>query len=422
MVQNEAARAQLTRLFDAGSFTEFDRLVRDGENAAPVVCGYGLINDSPVYAFAQDKTVCSGAVGMAHAAKIRKVYQLAAQNGAPVIGLFDSNGVRLDDGIAAMDAIAQILAAANDLSGVVPQIAVITGSCVGSAALIAAAADVVIAVEDADYYLSADEPVKADVTAADVDEALEKARMLLDYLPANNLAAPVAYEAVGAASLTAGSAADAAVLLADAGSLFPLYSKDNTAVALARVDGCTCGIVTLGDDSIGCCAASHAARFVRFCDAFSLPVVTVVDAAAFGSLKGAVKLGQAYAEATTAKITLIAGKAYGPVYIAVAGKTAGADVVLAWPNASVSSLAPETAIHILWTDRLATMQNPDKDRPALAEEYRTTECNVDKAAAQGAVTDVVTPEQTRGSVAAYLEMLAGKRVSKLPKKHTNIRL
>ncbi len=420
--QNEAARARLVQLFDAGSFTEFDRLMQDGENAAPVVCGYGLINDVPVYAFAQDKTVCNGAVGTAHGAKIRKVYQLAAQNGAPVIGVFDSDGVRLDDGIAAMDAVAQILSAANELSGVVPQIAVVAGSCIGSAALIAAAADVVIAVKEADYYLSSDEEAKADVIADSVEEALEKARQLLDYLPANNLTAPAVYEAVPAAVTAADTAMDAAALLADAGSLYSLYNCENAATALARINGSACGIVTLAGESIGCCAAAHAARFVRFCDAFSLPVITVVDAAGFGSLGSAAKLCQAYAEATTAKITLVAGKAYGSVYIALAGKTAGADVVLAWENASIASLAPETAIHILWTDRLAQMNDPEKDRAALAEEYRLSECNVHKAAAQGAVTDVVEMGQTRDTVAAYMEMLAGKRVSKLPKKHANIRL
>lgn len=422
MTQNEAARAQLVRLFDAGSFTELDRLMLDGEAAASVVCGFGLVNDSPVYAFAQDKTVCSGAVSSVSAAKIQKVYQLAAQNGAPVVGLFDSNGVRLDDGIAAMDAVAQILYAANELSGVVPQIAVVTGSCVGSAAMIAAAADVVIAVEDADYYLSADEPAKADVVAADVDAALEKARLLLDYLPANNLAAPVMYEAGQAVASTVETAAEAADLLADAGSLYPLYTKDNTKVALARINGAACGIVTLADEQIGCCAASHAARFVRFCDAFSIPVITVVDAAGFGSLKCAVKLDQVYAEATTAKITVIAGKAYGPVYIAVAGKTAGADAVLAWEKASVSALAPETAVPLLWSDRLAAMADPTKERAALVEEYRLSECNVQKAAEKGAVTDVIAVENTRQTVAAYMEMLLGKRVSKLPKKHANIRL
>lgn len=420
--QNAAARAQLAQLFDAGTFTEFDRLAQDGENAVSVVCGYGLINDAPAYAFAQDKAVCSGAVSAAHAAKIRRVYELAAQNGAPVVGLFDSNGIRLDDGIAAMDAVAQILSCANELSGVVPQVAVVVGSCVGSAALIAAAADVVIAVKDADFYLTGDEKAVADVVADTLDEALEKARQLLDYLPANNLTAPVLYEAIGAAAVNADAATEAAALLADAGSVYPLYENKNSAAVLARINGVACGVVTLADETISCCAASHAARFVRFCDAFSLPIITVVDAAGFASMKCAAKVGQAYAEATTAKITLIAGKAYGPVYIALAGKAAGADVVLAWPDASIAALAPETAIHILWNDRLAAMEDPTKDRAVLAEEFRVTECNVQKAAAQGAVTDVTEPAQTRCSVAAYMEMLAGKRVSKLPKKHANIRL
>ena len=422
MTQNEAARAQLMQLFDAGSFTELDRLMQDGDAAASVVCGYGLINDSPAYAFAQDKAVCSGAVSTVAAAKIQKVYQLAAQNGAPVVGLFDSNGVRLDDGIAAMDAVAQILYAANELSGVVPQVAVITGSCVGSAAMIAAAADVVIATKEADYYLSADEDTTADVVAENADAAIEKARLLLDYLPANNLAAPVLYEAGQAAAAAVDGALQVTDVLADAGSLYPLYQADNALAALARINGSACGIVVLAEDKIGCCAASHAARFVRFCDAFSLPVITVVDAAGFCCLKSAMKLDQAYAEATTAKITLVAGKAYGPVYIAVAGKTAGADVVLAWENASISALAPETAVPLLWSERLAAMKDPAKEREALVEEYRVTECTAKKAAAQGAVTDVITAENTRASVAAYMEMLLGKRVSKLPKKHANIRL
>ena len=419
MTQNEAARTQLLQLFDAGSFTEIDRLMQDG---ASVVCGYGLINDAPAYAFAQDKTVCSGAISTMAAAKIQKMYQLAAQNGAPVVGLFDSNGVRLDDGIAAMDAVAQILYAANELSGVVPQLAVITGSCVGSAAMIAAAADVVIATKEADYYLTVDEQGKADVVADDVATAIEKARLLLDYLPANNLAAPALYEAGQAAAATADNAMDVPAVLADAASLYPLYETENTLTALARINGAACGIVVLAEEKIGCCAASHAARFVRFCDAFSLPVVTVVDAAGFGCLKGAVKLDQAYAEATTAKITLIVGKAYGPVYIAVAGKTAGADAVLAWDTASISALNPETAVPLLWSDRLAAMADPAKERAALVEEYRVTECAADKAAAQGVVTDVIAAADTRATVSAYVDMLLGKRVSRLPKKHANIRL
>ncbi len=420
--QNGSARNQLLSLFDAGSFTEFDRLAQHGGNPVPVVCGYGLVNEAPVYAFAQDETVCNGVINTAHAQKIHRVYQLAAQNGAPVVGVFGSDGVCLDDGIAAMDAVADILSCANELSGVVPQVAVVAGSCVGTAALIAGVADVIIAVDGADLYLSPEEKVVADITVKTVEEALEKAREFLDYLPSNNLSAPVIYGAATPSATVAATPADAAAAVADADSIFTVYEEDGVVAALARVNGVSCGMVTLATDTVRTVPATHAARFVRFCDAFSLPVITVVDAAAFSSVRGASRLCQAYCEATTAKITLVAGKAYGSVYIAVAGKRAGADAVLAWNTASIAPLAPETAIHILWNDRLAQMQDPAKDRVALAEEFRTVECSAEKAAAQGGVTDVIAPEQSRASITAFMEMLAGKRVSKLPKKHANIRL
>ena len=418
--QASEARKRLEQFFDAGTFVEVDRLMRDGENDVAVVCGYGLVNDAPVYAFAQDKSVSAGAVGKAQAVKIKNVYHLAAQNGAPVVGVFDSDGARLTEGLDAMDAIAEIMAAANELSGVVPQIAVVAGACVGSSALIASAADVVIAVEDADYYLNVgDENAKADVVAATADEAMEKARVLLGYLPANNLSAAPVYEVQESALAACASSKEAAAYIADADSLFTLYNDE--VAALARVNGAVCGIVTLAGDTVSCCAAARAARFVRFCDSFSLPILTVVDAESFACLKGAARVCQAYTEATTAKVTLLTGKAYG-VYIAVAGKAAGADAVLAWQEASVSPLKPETAIHVLWKDRLAEMADPKTDRAALAEEYRTTCCNAQLAAEQGAVTDVIAPEQTRTVVSAFFDMLAGKRVSKLPKKHANIRL
>lgn len=161
---------------------------------------------------------------------------------------------------------------------------------------------------------------------------------------------------------------------------------------------------------------------MRLCDAFSLPVITFVDAAGFQTLKGAAKLSHAYAEATTAKCTVVTGKAYGPVYIAVAGKSAGADVVLAWPDAVISPLAPETAVHILWKDRLAAMTDPIVQRAALAEEYAATAASPLEAAAGGFVTDVVVPAETKAKIVALLDMLSGKRISRLPKKHSNILL
>ena len=418
------ARALLARFFDEGTFVELDRLARDGDHPAEAAAGYGLVNGAPAYAFAQDREICSGAVSRAQAAKIRRVYDMAAQNGAPVVGIFDSDGARLGDGIDAMDAIAEILLASNNLSGVVPQIAVVAGACVGSASLIAANADIVVGVKEADYYLNmGDKKAPAALEAEDMDDAMEKVRQLLSLLPQNNLDSVPVFEGDMPASAEQAEIDTAAEMTADVDSLLYLYGdEEKCKTALGRIGGMACGFVTMAGDAVACAQASRIARFVRMCDAFSLPVLTFVDAAGFQSLKGAAKVSHAYAEATTAKVTVIAGRAYGPVYIAAAGRNAGADVVLAWPAAVISPVAPETAIHVLWKDRLAQMQNPAEDRAKLAEEYAQTACSPLEAAAAGYITDVVTPAETRGKLIAVLEMLAGKRVSRLPKKHSDIQL
>ena len=418
------ARALLARFFDEGTFVELDGLARDGDHPAEAAAGYGLVNGAPAYAFAQDRNVCSGAVSRAQAAKIRRIYDLAAQNGAPVVGVFDSDGARLGDGIDAMDAIADILLASNNLSGVVPQIAVVAGACVGSASLIAANMDIVVGVKDADYYLNVgDKNAPAALLAENVEDALEQVRRLLSLLPQNNLDTAPVFEGDLPAAVEKADIGSAARLAADADSLLFLYGEEEECkTALGRIGGMACGFVTLAGDPVACAQASRVARFVRMCDAFSLPVVTFVDAAGFQSLKGAAKVSHAYAEATTAKVTVIVGKAYGPVSIAAAGKSAGADVVLAWPEAVISPVAPATAVHVLWKDRLAEMKNPAEDRERLAEEYAQSMCSPLEAAAAGVLTDVVTAADTRAKLIAVLEMLAGKRVSRLPKKHSDIQL
>lgn len=401
------ARERLEALFDADTFVEIDRLAE----TAGVVTGFGYVDGVPVYAYSQDREVVHGAIGCEQAVKITKIYELAAQNGAPLVGIFDSDGARLGEGMEAMDAIAVILRRSNDLSGVVPQIAVVAGACVGSAAMIAACADVVIKAEAADYYLSAGEEAHADMTVCCDKKAIATARELLSYLPQNNLAAPAVFESTQGGAVSA-KTADAAAMVADEGSLLPLCE----CAAFARVDGAACGMVTLGDTF--CC--NTVARFVRLCDSFSLPVITFVDAAGFKSLSCAAKIAQAYAEVTSPKLSVITGKAYGPVYIAVAGKSAGADAVLAWPDAAISSLAPETAVELLWQDRLKAMTDPASDRPALVKEYTETECAPEGAAAHGYVTDLCDPAETRDKLIGYLNMMAGKRVTHLPRKHANI--
>ncbi len=417
------ARALLGQFFDEGTFVEIDRLAKDGDKPAEAVAGYGLVGGMPAYAFAQDKAVCSGAIGKAQAAKIKKIYELAAQNGAPIVGFFDSDGAKLGEGLDAMDAIAELLLASNNLSGVVPQLAVVTGACVGTSSLIAATSDLVIMVKDGSYYLSKDdEGGQADVMAEDTADAIAKAKALLSYLPSNNLAGLPVYESGAVSMGPCASAGDCPAAVADPGTLFVLAEGSDCVTAFGQVDGMVCGLVTLTGDAVCSCTASRVARFVRLCDAFSLPVLTFVDAAGFKGIRGAAKLSQAYTEATTAKISVITGRAYGPVYIAVAGKLAGADAVLAWPQAVISPLAPETAVQILWRDRLAAMQDPVADREALTAEYAAEEGSPFKAAAGGYLTDIVTPEETKAKLAALLEMLAGKRVSRLPKKHSNIQL
>ena len=174
-LEGSKARARLLQLFDEGTFVEIDRLARDGDKPVEAVAGYGTVDGSPVYAYAQGRDVCCGAIGRGAGAKIRKVYELAAQNGAPVVGVFDSDGAKLGEGIDAMDAIADILLASNNLSGVVPQIAVVAGACVGSSAIIAETSDIVVRAADADYYLNpGDDCAEAAVTAADADAAIEK--------------------------------------------------------------------------------------------------------------------------------------------------------------------------------------------------------------------------------------------------------
>ena len=418
---DSAARNLLVGFFDAGSFVEIDRFAKDGDQPASAVAGYGTVDGAPVYAFAQDHDVCCGAVSKAQAAKISKIYEMAAQNGAPVVAVFDSDGAKLSEGVDAMDAVADILMAANELSGVVPQIAVVAGGCVGSSAMMAMAADVVIAVEGSDYRLNiGDEQASADVNATSIDSAFETVRALLAALPSNNLSAAAVYEADASVVETA-DVAGAVEAFADADTVIELCNKDGVRTAFARVGGVSCGIVSLQADKLGC-ASAKAARFVRLCDSFSLPVITFVDAAGFCCLKSAMKLSQAYAEATTAKITVVGGRAYGPVYIAVAGKRAGADAVLAWDTAKIGALAPETAVHLEWSDRLAAMTDPANDRAKLIKEYENTMYDPMAAAACGYVTDVVTVAETKARLVGLLDMLSGKRVTKLPKKHANIQL
>jgi acetyl-CoA carboxylase carboxyltransferase component len=445
------AYERLEKLFDEGTFVEIDGLAKSGSGYAEAAAGFGTVEGCPAYAFVQNCDIAGGAMSRAQAAKIRKVFDLAVKTGAPVVGVYDSIGARLQEGADMLEAYGEMLLNSSNLSGVVPQISVVLGPCLGTSALIASSADLVVMAKGAQFGVETD-GTAADVDAAaktglahlvteDEDSALQAARNLLTMLPSNNLSVAPVSEVQGEGAADALRSAAERIESGDGDvsrSIIRAAMDENSfielqpdygagfAVGLARLSGSTVGVLAscrgVENGIIDADTCAKAARFVRFCDAFALPVVTFVDSTRFASLKEAVKLVNAYAEATTVKVTVITGEAYGPVYVAVAGKGANADLTFAWPTAVISALAPETAAAILWSDRLKGSSNPIEDRKNLAQEYAETEASPLEAAAGGFVDDVIEPAETRAKLLAALDLLAGKRVARLPKKHANIQL
>ena len=436
--ETKAANAQtkayqrLQLLFDEGTFVEIDSFTKSGDGRSEAAAGFGSVDGCPVYAFAQNSDVEGGAMSKAQAAKICKVYELAEKTGAPVVGIYDSIGARLNESCEMLAAYGDVMLKANNLSGVVPQIAVIAGPCLGASSMIAAAADVVIMSEDGQFALQtngeggdlkeASESGLVHLTAKDDKEAVAKARELITLLPSNNLSgAPITDFADSAAETDGESGASiiAAVMDQDSFIEFQAGFGAGFIAGLAKLGGNTVGVVASEEKTADGKACEKAARLVRFCDAFAIPVITFVNAESFCCIKAACKLTNAYAEATTAKISVITGEAYGAVYMALAGAAAGVDVAYAWPTASISALNPTTAAVMLWSDKLKGSSNPTTDRAKLIAEYKDQEACPFKAAGDGFVQDVIEPSETRLKLYAALDMLAGKRVTRLPKKHAN---
>lgn len=447
-----AARERLTALFDADTFVEVGTLVKTGCDGSGVITGYGLVEGSPVYAFSQDSTQKSGAVGAAQGSKIKKIYDLALKTGAPVVGIYDSNGAAVDEGLDAMAAYGEMLCWSNNLSGVVPQVSLVLGVCAGSAALIAASADFVVMSEKAELFLTtgdtdsasnAENAAKtgvAHIVEKDDAQAIAAARSLISLLPSNNLsAAPMCdfttADGADAALTSAAAAIDSADIfeianqVADANSLVelqPNYSSCEARVGLATIAGATVGVVSASNSGTICSnGCSKIARFVTICDSFQIPVVTFVNCEAFapvpehgfrGGMREVAKLAHVYAEATTPKVAVVVGKAYGSAYITLAGRAANADYTVAWPSATISALPPKTAIAFLGGDRITA----DVSREQAEADYAQNDASAFAAAAKGHIDDVIEPAQTRSVVIYALDMLSGKRVSTLPKKHGNI--
>lgn len=433
-VKNSVALKRLETLFDDGSFTQIDAFAKSVNGEVEVVAGFGTVNECPVYAYSQDIAVNDGAVSVAQCDKIKKIYDLASKTGCPVISVFDSNGVKIDEGFEVLSAYGELVKASTSISGVCPQISVIAGSCLGTSALIANMADVVIAVKDADFYVSAPSDVTAqqsyeagtvDVICDDFDSAVQSVRDIISLLPSNNLASlPVfdfsapqglAQEGADVLSTIASIADDASVVELKGG-----YASSNCKTALATVMGSTVGFIGFEGNAL-CPACSYKAEsLIKFCDAYSIPVITIANADGIikekenQTLVALTKLTSAYATATCPKISVITGKAIGCAYITLAGKGANADFTIAWDSSVISPLDADSAVAFLFNDRLAN----GEDRAQLKNEYMNTIASPFTAAACGAVDDICTPADTRARIITALDMLAGKRENTLPRKHS----
>ncbi len=481
-----AARERIDLLFDPGTFEEIDKLVthrcRDFGMEAQlvpgdgVVAGHGRIDGRPVYAFAQDFTVFGGSLSETNAAKIVKIMDLAMKMGAPLVGLNDSGGARIQEGVLSLGGYADIFLRNTLASGVIPQISAIMGPCAGGAVYSPAITDFTIMVEGTSYMFVTGPDVIRTVTHEEVtkDElggahthnatsgvahfavpddrtCLRLVRELLGHLPSNNLDEAPARETVDPIDRE-DEALDRLVpespnqpydmldlihAVADDGEFLEvqrLYAR-NIIVGFARLAGRSVGIVanqpahlagTLDID-----ASLKGARFVRFCDAFNVPLVTFEDVPGFlpgtrqefgGIIKHGAKLLYAFAEATVPKVTVITRKAYGGAYCVMASKHIRTDVNFAWPSAEIAVMGPEGAVNILYKRELDKAKDPDAVRAEKVAEFREKLANPYVAASRGFVDEVIHPRQTRRKLIAALASLGAKRDKNPPKKHGNIPL
>ena len=476
------ARERLEILLDEGSFEEWDMFVEHRcvdfgmqDQRIPgdgVVTGYGMINGRLVFVFSQDFTVFGGALSQAHAEKICKVMDQAMKVGAPVIGLNDSGGARIQEGVASLGGYAEVFQRNVMASGVVPQISMVMGPCAGGAVYSPAMTDFIFMVKDSSYmFVTGPEVVKtvtheevsaeelggavahttksgvADLAFENDVDALLMLRRLYNYLPLNNREkAPVRPSGDPAdrtdASLdtlvpaNANKAYDMKELIAkvvDDGDFFELqtdYAR-NILIGFARMDGSTVGIVANQPLVLAGCldikSSIKAARFVRFCDAFNIPVITFVDVPGFmpgtsqeygGIIKHGAKLLYAYAECTVPKVTVITRKAYGGAYDVMSSKHLRGDVNFAWPSAEIAVMGAKGAVEIIFREDKA---DPDK-LAAREAEYKARFANPFVAGARGYIDDVILPSETRKRICRSLLMLRDKKVENPWRKHGNIPL
>lgn len=471
-----AARRRIGALLDPGSFVELDAHVvhrcRDfgmdskREPGDGVVCGYGTCDSRLVFVFSQDTGFMGGSLGKAHASKIIKVQEMALRAGAPVIGLLDSGGARIQEGVDALSGYAEMFRNNTLSSGVIPQISVIMGACAGGAVYSPAITDFIFTVDKKSKMFITGPDVIRSVTGEEVTaemlggaythntisgvahfmaeneaEALQQVRTLLRYLPSNNMELPPSRECEEPDrqcseldEIIPESPNKAYDMYSVIGSLtddflevHSMYAK-NIITCFARIGGRTAGIIAnqpkAGAGCIDINASDKAARFIRFCDAFNIPLVTLADVPGFlpgtgqeygGIIRHGAKMLYAYSEATVPKITVILRKAYGGAYIAMCCKELGADIVMAWPSAQIAVMGAEGAANIIFRSETA-------DRDNKIREYEEQFYNPYRAAERGYVEAVIRPSETRQRIISALDMLETKREAVPAKKHGNIPL
>ncbi|RPI95780.1 MAG: acyl-CoA carboxylase subunit beta, partial [Chloroflexi bacterium] len=478
------ARERLDILLDPGTFNELEPyithqgdemdLASDRYIGEGVVTGYGQIDGRMVYVYAQDFTVYGGTLSEMQSHKICRVMDLALRNGAPIIGLIDSGGARIQEGVRSLGGYAEIFRRNAQYSGVIPQVSVMLGPCAGGAAYSPALTDAIIMARNQSFMFLTGPQVIKTVTGEEIDneglggasihteisgnahlaadneqEALMLCRRFLSYLPSNNVENPIYLVStddplrmdeelnsiVPQDASTPYSMHEVISHVVDKNSFLeiqPAWAR-NVIIGLARIGGHAVGIVAQEPSQmagvIDIDAADKMTRFVRMCDCFNVPLVTFVDSPGFlpgveqehrGIIRHGAKVLYAYSEATVPKISVITRKAYGGAYVVMSSKYLGTDVNYAWPSAEIAVMGAEGAVNILFKDQITASPDPAAERARLAEDYRERFNNPYHAASAGYVDDVIEPRETRSKIVASLAALRDKYSSAPPRKHGNI--
>lgn len=478
------ARERIERLVDPNSFVELDAFVthrsvdfgmdKVSTQGDGVVTGYATIDNRPIYLYSQDFTVLGGSLGEMHSKKITNVMDMAMKMGCPIICLNDSGGARIHEGIDSLSGYGEIFYRNTLASGVIPQISVILGPCAGGAVYSPALTDFIFMVDNiSKMFITGPQVVQAAtgevVTAEELggalthnqlsgvahfmnsseDECFAAIRSLISYLPQNNLEDVPYYKCsddlnrlstelnsiIPESPNKAYDIKDVINRIVDNSEFLEIQSlfAQNIVVGFARLNGKSIGIIAnqpkVKAGSLDINASDKASRFIRFCDCFNIPIVTLTDVPAFlpgvdqehgGIIRHGAKLLYAYSEATVPKINVILRKAYGGAYIAMSSKHLGTDLVYAWPTAEIAVMGAEGAANIIFRKDIETSENPAEKRKEKVQEYKDRFSNPYIAATRGYIDDVIEPEATRPRLISALEMLQSKRESRPPKKHGNI--